>query len=191
VRKSWTLTAEAFERLLGALDADRERAGEQYERLRARLVAFFDWRRAACPDDCADETLNVAARRLSEGEPVQNLLAYCYGIARMILHEQQRDQEQSQAALAELARMQAAADPDEDTGRRVFHQCLEQLPPESRNLLLAYYDAGQPGLVQARKVLARRLGVPLNALRIRAFRLRARLEGSVRTALEHADWQGK
>lgn len=38
------LTANAFTKLLNRLDADRERAGEEYEDLRLTLVRFFEWR---------------------------------------------------------------------------------------------------------------------------------------------------
>ena len=38
-KKDWTLTKEAFERLLDSLDANRERAGEKYENVRRKLQA--------------------------------------------------------------------------------------------------------------------------------------------------------
>jgi hypothetical protein len=39
--KDWTLTAEAFEKLIDCLDADRENAGEKYEDLRRALVRYI------------------------------------------------------------------------------------------------------------------------------------------------------
>ena len=64
--KGWTLSPQSFDLLLSALHADRDRAGEEYERLRRTLVTFFDWRGCAFPEELADETFNRAARRLEE-----------------------------------------------------------------------------------------------------------------------------
>jgi len=38
MKKEWVLTQEAFDRLLGWLDPDRESAGEKYEAIRLRLI---------------------------------------------------------------------------------------------------------------------------------------------------------
>jgi hypothetical protein len=37
----WNLTADTFERLLEALDPDRERAAAAYERLRFRVIGLL------------------------------------------------------------------------------------------------------------------------------------------------------
>ena len=57
-KTGWTLTAEAFAKLLACLDPDSEKAGQKYETIRQRLMKFFDWRGAYFPEDCADDTLN-------------------------------------------------------------------------------------------------------------------------------------
>jgi hypothetical protein len=56
-QKKAGLTPEAFDRFLGSLDIDRDRAGEKYENLRLKLLRFFEWRGALHPDLLADETL--------------------------------------------------------------------------------------------------------------------------------------
>jgi hypothetical protein len=38
----WTLTPDAFERLLSSFDANREIAGQIYENMRRKLLEFFD-----------------------------------------------------------------------------------------------------------------------------------------------------
>src|SRR5437868_5161996 len=86
-KKDWTLTREAFEQLLAALDPDRERAGLRYENIRRKLIEFFEARGSNSPADNADETINRVARRLDEGERVQDLSAYFYGVARLLLKE--------------------------------------------------------------------------------------------------------
>ena len=89
----WELTGEAFERLLRLLDSDRERAGEKYELARRRLIAFFEARGAESPADHADETLNRAARKVAEGERVEDINKYLYGVARLLLLELGRARE--------------------------------------------------------------------------------------------------
>ena len=45
--QAWNLTPEAFQRLLGALDPDQDRAAEAYERLRTRTIGLLQWWGAA------------------------------------------------------------------------------------------------------------------------------------------------
>jgi len=180
-----TITGEAFDRLLAALDPDRDKAGEQYELLRRKLAAFFRWRGMESPEDLADRTLDAAARRLSEGEPIQNITGYCVGVARMILRKLQHEQERTRTALDELEMAFVKVEPiEEDPRTYCFARCLQQLDAGDRNLILQYYCGQQQERIQARKEQAGRLGIPLNALRIRAFRIRTKLEAAVRECME-------
>jgi hypothetical protein len=43
-KKRWVITREAFDRMLAELHPDIERAGEQYENIRRKLVKLFEWR---------------------------------------------------------------------------------------------------------------------------------------------------
>src|SRR5437773_826195 len=85
------LTSAAFHRLLARLDPDPQRAGEKYEALRRRLVAFFEWRGAPWPEEHADETIDRVAKRAAEDEAVINVEAYAVGVARMVLLEALRE----------------------------------------------------------------------------------------------------
>src|SRR5207248_454000 len=53
-RVKWTLTQEAFDKLLHALDGDRERAGNIYQETRSNLIRFFEWRGCPFPEDHRD-----------------------------------------------------------------------------------------------------------------------------------------
>lgn len=186
------ITSEALERLLACLDADREQAGEKYVLLRRKLAGFFRWRGAASPDDCADRTLNVAARRLVDGQEVRSLASYCAGIARMVLLETLREREQQRIALEELASsVPAQRDTHEARRMAIFEARLDALPRESRELILAYYQAAQHDKIASRRQLAARLGIPRNALRIRAFRIRTRLEESVNALMGQSPTRAK
>jgi len=65
-----------------------------------------------------------------------------------------------------------------------LNRCLEKLPPESIDLITRYHQGGEVPDKERRKELAQSLGIPLNALRIRAYRIRAAIEECVKKCLE-------
>jgi DNA-directed RNA polymerase specialized sigma24 family protein len=114
LKKDWIPTKESFDQLLACLDEDRERAGEMYVSIRARLVKFFEWRGSETPDDNADETINRVMRKISEGEIIQNIQSYCYGVARLLFMEILKEQQKQQDALKRLPPpIQPVIDPTE------------------------------------------------------------------------------
>ena len=89
MKKDWVLTQEAFDALLGWLDANRESAALKYETIRLRLVKIFVCRGCADAEDLADETINRVVSRLPEissdyiGEPA----AYFFAVSQRIHQE--------------------------------------------------------------------------------------------------------
>lgn len=187
LKKNWVLTQEAFDRLLVSLDADRERAGQKYERMRLKLVKYFEWRGIASPDGEVDETINRVARRIQEGAEIQNLNAYFYGVARIVFTEllKVRTRERQELDPSDAVELPAAYDDtDEDERRTCLDRCLRRLSDENRGLIMEYYQDDEKGRkIEGRKRLAARLGIPLNALRIRAHRIRNGLEACVRACV--------
>jgi DNA-directed RNA polymerase specialized sigma24 family protein len=190
------LTPRGFERLLDQLHGDRDTAGRTYEQLRRRLVRFFEGRRCAFPDEHADETLNRVARKLDAGETIQDVTTYVIGIARMVVKEVSR-------SVAKEAAMQAASrtadhiSAHEDTASvestrllDCLHECLDQLAPPDRNLIVQYYQDERRAKIHNRRDLAAKLGVEMNALRLRAFRIRAGLERCVERCAGSASRNG-
>ena len=177
----WTLTEEAFAKFLSLLDPDKELAGERYETLRLTLVKFFDWRGAHFPEECADETFNRVARKIDSGEIVRDIATYCHGVARMIFLESTRRPEHKRISLEAATSFGTASFAPEETSpqRDCFEQCLSDLPEETRQLILEYYESEKRGKIDNRLLLAAKLGIPLNALRSRARRVRAKLEQCV------------
>jgi RNA polymerase sigma factor (sigma-70 family) len=173
----WSLTPAAFEKLLDALSADREEAGVQYEIMRRKLTRFFEWRKVESTDECADETINRVARRMEEGEVIENLNSYLYGVARMVYLEALKEQELVSIDDAPQTLRQKAPEPTESEPRILcFDHCLDSLPPESRRLIVDYYQEERRAKIELRQELADSLQIPLNALRIRAHRIRVKLE---------------
>jgi DNA-directed RNA polymerase specialized sigma24 family protein len=189
----WTLTPDAFERLLSSFDSDRERAGQKYEILRRKLLEFFEARGSHAPDEHADETLNRVARKLVEGEAIENLNNYCYGVARFLWMEVSRARAKEPVALDDD---HAAFGAEEEEGdqlrneqeRRLecFEECLRKLPDETRAFIIEYYREEKGFKIEQRKQLATRLNTTLNALRLRASRLRRELGACINSCLSRS-----
>jgi RNA polymerase sigma factor (sigma-70 family) len=183
------LTQGAFDLLLLQFDPDRQEAGKKYEALRRKLVNFFQWRGCTSAEDLADETINRVARNLETGETVLHLAAYCAGIARNVFLENLRAR-QKEEALHAVAYLPPAP-PDEDSRTECLERCLRELSPENLQLIVQYYQQNEPSRIKARRNLAEQLGIPLNALRIRAHRIRARLQTCVEECVRRQQQDGK
>ena len=181
-RPRWSLSEPSFERLLQSFDPDPERAAVRYEEMRRKLARFFEWRGCTPAEDHADEVLDRVARRLSEGLEILNVGAYCYGIARMLLHEVSARLDRQRVAARDLARV-AAKPAEDDAEMTCLERCLERLDPESRVLILEYYEGERRDRQQHRREMADRLGIGANALRIRLHRIRRELEGCLQGCL--------
>lgn len=185
-RRQWTLTQEAFDCLLAQLDPDPESAGKRYVEVRRNLVRLFEWRGCPFPEDHADETLNRVARKALEGEDIRDPVSYLQGTARRIVLEVHKQRAKEQVALAGLATV-AVAEPSESQGleRRVgcLQHCLGGLPAGNRELILQYYQGDKRAKIENRKQLTDRLRIPINTLRMRALRLREKLQSCVEECL--------
>ncbi len=181
----WQLTAETLEQLLEFLDADRDAAARKYEALRSRLIRLFVWRGCGSPEERTDETLDRMARKLKEGVTIQTeAFSYAAGIAYRIFQETLRHDQRQRRALQEMAEVPPPP-PEEDDGRLgCLDECLDALARRDRDLIMGFYRGERGVRIARRKSLAGDLGISVNALRIRAYRLRARLETCVRPCLE-------
>jgi DNA-directed RNA polymerase specialized sigma24 family protein len=142
-----------------------------------------------CPDELADETLNRVARRLEEegGITSASPARYCYIVARFVFLEYLRTPLNRQVSLEAtgqhadtLAPVQE--DQSENRAKRLvcLDGCLEKLKSEDRDVILEYYRGEQGVRIERRRKLAATLGLTINALSIRACRIRDRLEECVR-----------
>jgi hypothetical protein len=66
---------------------------------------------------------------------------------------------------------------------RCLEECLGVLSVDNRELVIQYYQDERQAKIDRRKLLARRLGIAPNALRIRACRIRASLLKCVENCL--------
>jgi len=86
-RAKWSLTKEAYDKLLACFSVDEEEASKQLLIAYLKLIRFFEWHACNSPEICADKTIDRAARRIDEGERIDNLMGYLNGIANNVFRE--------------------------------------------------------------------------------------------------------
>jgi DNA-directed RNA polymerase specialized sigma24 family protein len=175
--------SEALARLLSALcPDDEEEASRRYCSLQAKLVGFFQMKGVSDPTSAADEVIDRAGRRISEGALVPNVNNYCLGIARNVLKERLRKgRRESSAFLAFAGDFNEGLVEELERIYSLFKPCFERLGPKDQQLLRAYYQALH-GRARAehRRQLADEMQTSQKALRIRITRLRQKLWECVR-----------
>lgn len=171
----------SFESLLAAFHSDRERAGAEYRALHHRLMKYFEWQGHEPAADLADEVIDRVQRKIAAGECIEKPEAYALGVARLRTLERRKELEREQEARRQfrwVSEQSARAEEVFDAERQ--HECLEKalaaLSPTSREIILAYYAGDGREKIERRRALAAALGTDLNALRVRAHRIRAQLE---------------
>jgi DNA-directed RNA polymerase specialized sigma24 family protein len=165
------LSEQAFFRLLARLDADPMLAGEEYEKLRARLMYFFERKGCRVPAELSDETINRVARKIEEGLQIEDVFKFSYGVARLVLLEHWNDPKREWDQLNDRFSSPKSDREFDEYRLECMEKCLRALPPEERDLIVKNCNRDKKG----KEELARSLGLTLNALRIRVFRIRTRL----------------
>lgn len=178
-RQKWSLTQDAFDALLESLGPDRNAAGKRYLEIRRNLVRLFEWRGCSTPDEYADETINRCAKKIAAGEEIHDITTYSIGIARMLLRERSRERDKEARPLdqaPEPRTMPPELASDQELRLECLRRCLDQLTPENRNLILNYYQGDKGQKIEARKRLGELFGLAVGTLRMRALRIRERLQ---------------
>jgi DNA-directed RNA polymerase specialized sigma24 family protein len=182
MNKDWVLTQESFDALLAWLDPDRAQAGMKYEEIRRRLIKIFVCRGCGEPEDLADECINRVVKKLRDIEDTFNgdPALYFYGVANKVHLEYVRRRP--------IPPCPPPITDAEDLEKEYacLEKCMRKLPHENRALLLEYYQEERRAKIDHRKHLAERLGIGLNALRIRAYRIRSVLQECVKNCVQES-----
>ena len=187
-----TLDANSFSMFLAALDADEMRAAEKYETLRYKLTSLLTWK--GCTDSDADEladrTIDRVAGKIAEGEKVENIGAYAGSVARFIWLEHNRKKRED-AVGDDLPEVAVEPDIDilkeSDSRMECLRDCMaETIPnPTDRKIIIGYYDTESTEKNKnARKRLAESLDMSIGALKVKACRLRDKLERCINNCVE-------
>lgn len=187
-KKEWGLTPTAFRLLLDWLDESANSEGQRYLEVRRRLVSYFDRKNCLTPDELADETLNRVARRLEEEGTIESETPakYCYIVARFVFMEYLRKAQKESRTLDDTRRYPTAisgGDEQREHKEKLLEgldRCLGELESSQRELILRYYVGKERAKIENRRLLAEALGITVNALSIRACRIRDKIEECVR-----------
>jgi len=161
------------------LDPDPELAGVAYEKIRWRLVVILASRGCTCPEELADETIDRVARRVADIQAtyVGDKAIYFLGVMNNVHHEYLKR--------PTLPRPPAPDDDAEakETTHLCLEKCLDKLSPNSRRLIEAYYSESKRAKIDLRKRIAAELGIGLSTLRLRALRIREKLQACIEQCL--------
>ena len=185
-KKDRELNSDAFEALLRWLAPDREEAGKRYEEIRHRLIRIFACRGCGESDILADEAINRVARKVGElattyqGDPG----LYFYGVANKIHLEQLKKTKPL------VTEWNESEEEDFEPEFECLDHCMDKLSMNNRDLVLKYYDHEKGAKIEQRRLLAEALNIGLNALRIRAHRIRIMLYQCIKGCLDQSPEEG-
>jgi DNA-directed RNA polymerase specialized sigma24 family protein len=199
-KKGLDMTQQEFDRLLAFLNPDQEKAANKYVIICNKMMIFFQSRGCRSPEYYADVTMNRVAKKLNDGMVIHtsNPSAFFYGVANKVLKESWDDLSQKFISLDDpFIFVDISEDPVEEAMREVerlqleremdcLEECLKKIPYKDRDLILRYYQGETNVKISNRKKLAEERGFPLNALRIRAFRIRDKLQSCVGRCVERS-----
>jgi DNA-directed RNA polymerase specialized sigma24 family protein len=167
------LTQDEFDAMLAWFAPDREQAGRKYEDIRRRLIKIFTCRGCHDAETWADVAISRVASKVCKLAPsyVGDPALYFYAVAKNVYKESLRQPSLGPAP-------SPASDPTElEREDACLAHCLQKLARGQRDMFQQYHciEQGRTKIEQRQK-LARRLGIELNALRIRVHRIRTKLQ---------------
>ncbi len=185
-KKNWELNEAAFNKLLAALSEDQEEASTKYLLLCRNLLRYFEVRGISNAESAVDEVINRLARKLESGVQLENVNTYALGIARMLTLELRKSPEQKTSN--EIPEISAPPIEEDQTERSqellCLNKCLSEITPEKKEIIVGYYKGERQVKIKNRKSMAEKLGIPQNALRSRAVRLRGKLESCIKKCVQ-------
>lgn len=180
---------ESFDEILGWLNPDRDMAGLIYVQLRNDLAQIFTWNRCPDPEGLTDEVFDRVAKKVHNlrhtfiGDP----RLYFYGVARNLIKEVPKKIKTQ----VSLEGTEPASNPRSEVELETvlmredcLRFCLEKLSEEKRALILSYYANEKQAKIDHRTEMAQRLGISIETLRVKAYRIRSTLEECIERCLD-------
>jgi RNA polymerase sigma factor (sigma-70 family) len=179
--------AELIERLGG---------DEHYQSLLSKLNTFFEKRGRGDYEDCATEVMFKVSGKIAAGEKIENIAGYCYGIAKFIFLEKQREDnrfdqlpDNDREEASTIGNFFTAGDGSTDCEKRLIDEtkrwiqsdCFKELPLNEQELLIRYYVIVARG---NKEELAEELGITYSALTQRVLKIKNKLQECVRNRLD-------
>lgn len=196
-QNKWTLTADALDLLIRAVQKDGQNPTDEYVRIRSSLVRYFEKNATAVDANLlADETLDRVAKQLAEGKALdlKGSRAYFFAVARLVLLEHIRrsrrfvsiDNPENPTDIA-LTTTSMVEDMyiriKREIGFDAVLECKNKLSIEEKKIL-AVYDGGKGReKIDRRNALASKLGKTKSTLIVAVSRIRTKIKNCVRSKL--------
>jgi DNA-directed RNA polymerase specialized sigma24 family protein len=186
----WVPTREAWDKFLSLLGPDYDVAADKYEGIRRRLIIYFEGRKCQRAEDLADKTITRVIKRNYDGVHIDDVIRYSYGVARIVRLEDLEIVRKEDCVRHELLRGGSVfvdpKDPYDENDLRyaAFEQCLEKLSAANRIFILNYYEECGRAKIDNRKSLSDIMGISQNAVTLRAYQIRKKLEKCINSQLK-------
>ena len=183
------IPTENFEEILAWLDPDRDVAATLYLQLREDLANIFKWRGCSDPEGLTDEVFDRVAKKVHEVRPTYegDPRLYFRAVANNVVKETlKKNKTQVSIEDIDLADPKTTESKDEEAIDReeCLQSCLRKLSAENRKLILGYYAKEKQAKIDYRSELAKRLGISVETLRVKVYRIRASLQQCIERCLE-------
>lgn len=181
------IPTESFEEILAWLHPDRDVAAAMYVQLRHDLAKMFFWRGCSDPEGLTDEVFDRVAKRVHEVRPTYEGDArnYFRGVANNLVKEDLKKRQHYQS-LDGIDQPEPEAEAEDETAadrEECLQSCLQELSPDKRKLIVAYYAEEKQAKIKNRSELARQFGMKVETLRVNVYRIRASLEQCIERCL--------
>jgi DNA-directed RNA polymerase specialized sigma24 family protein len=179
MKKNWELSQAQFDTLLNWLSEDREKAGEKYEEIRNSLVRLFELKGCNDSQTLADETINRLTSKIHTLELKDTVkpTALFFGFAKNVYLENLRKKEnQFEPEFQKYAIKTSFEENSSNDYLDYLKECLNNRPPDERELILAYYEKDKSEKLEQRRKLAEKLKIEKGAMHTRIHRIRLSLQ---------------
>ena len=169
-----------FDRMLKWLSDDPDEAAKKHETIRKRIIEILASRGCHEADYWADVVIDRVVSRIEKLENgyVGNPAHYFHGVSKKVFLEYLKKRN--------LPDPPPKPTPPEnlELEHACLEHCLKQLPPDDEFLMREYYAKEGREKIDNRNKVAEKLGIGLNAARIRAHRGRIVLKRCILECLE-------
>lgn len=181
-----------FDEILAWLNPDREVAANMYVQLRHNLVKIFLWNGCSDPEGLTDEVFDRVAKKVHNlrqmyvGDP----RLFFYGVARNLVKESAKKVktyasfDDLDATMRAHPHLQNEEEESAHAREECLQSCLQRLGSEQQRLILAYYAMEKQGKIAHRVTIAEELGLSVETLRVRVYRIRVALEKCIERCLD-------
>jgi len=181
------LSQDDFDLLLKWFGPDRDASAKKYLEAHERLTRLFRFNGCNRPEDLADEVMDRIAKKPPALDNPNVHIAVLLGYARNVLREhwrertlvgEERDINEKPSVAGETAIKEISG--------RCLDGCLERLGEADRRFVLEYHKYEPGGKITHRKAMAEKRQTTLNALRLKASRLKSLVATCVKRCV-HSD----